>query len=86
MLTVVLAPVDRSWSAGSEDEATARSLIGRMAAATLGRPISCSNVAAATGPSRDLGDSSASSWRRMSRPGVQGNDVIGDATGPTSVI
>ena len=69
-----------------DDEATARSLIGHMAAATLRRPISCSNVAAPTRPSRDLGDSSVSPGRRMSRPGVQGNDVIKDATGPTSVI
>ena len=65
-----------------DDEATARSLIGHMASATLRRPISCSSVAAATRPSLVLGDSSA----RMSRPGVWGNDVTGDATGPTSVI
>ena len=34
-----------------DDEAIVRSLIGRMAAATLRRPLSCSNVAAATRPS-----------------------------------
>ena len=73
-------------SVADDDEATARSLIGRMAAATLRRPISCSKVAAATRPSFVLGDSSASPGRRMSRPGVRGNDVTGDATGRTSVI
>ena len=57
-----------------------------MAAAKLRRPISCSNVAAATRPSRDLGDSSESPGRRMSRPGVQGNDVTGDVAGSSSVI
>ena len=69
-----------------DDEATARSLIGRMASATLSRPISCSNVAAATRPSRDLGDSSESPGRRMSHPGVQGNDVTGDVAGSSSVL
>ena len=64
-------------SAADDDEVTARSLIGRMAAATLCRPISCSKVAAATRPSFVLGDSSASPVRRMSRPGVRGNDVTG---------
>ena len=42
------------------------------------------NIAGA-GPCSVFGDS-ASPGRRMSRPGVRGNDVIGDATGPTSVI
>ena len=69
-----------------DDEATARSFIGRMAAATLRWPISCSSVAAATRPSRDLGDSSESPGRRMSHPGVQGNDVTGDVAGSSSVI
>ena len=71
---------------GGDDEATARSRIGRMASATLRRPISCSSVAAATRPSRDLGDSSASPGRWMSRPGVQGNDVTGDETSSANTI
>ena len=69
-----------------DDEATARSLRGRMASATLRRPISCSSVAAASRPSLVLGDSSVFLVITMSRPGVWGNDVTGDATGPTSVI
>ena len=69
-----------------DDEATARSLKGRMASATLRRPISCSSVAAASRPSLVLGDSSVFPAITMSRPGVWGNDVTGDATGPTSVI
>ena len=70
-----------------DDEAMVRSLIGRMASATLRRPISCSSVAAATCPSLVLGDSSVPPARTMSRPGVWGNDVTGDATlrGPTPV-
>ena len=69
-----------------EDEATARSLMGRMASATLRRPISCSSVAAASRPSLVLGDSSELPVTTMSRPGVWSSDVTGDATGPTSVI
>ena len=69
-----------------DDEATARSLMGHMASATLRRPISCSSVAAASRPSLVLGDSSVLPATTMSRPGVWGNDVTGDTTGPTSVI
>ena len=69
-----------------DDEATARSLMGRMASATLRRPISCSSVAAASRPSLVLGDSSLFPAITMSRPRVWGNDVTGDATGLTSVI
>ena len=69
-----------------DDEATARSFIGSMASATLRRPISCSSVAAATRPSLVLGDSSVPPASTMSWPGVWGNDVTGDAIGPTSVI
>ena len=69
-----------------DDEATACSLIGRMASVTLRRPISCSSFAAATRASLVLVDSSVFPAITMSRPGVWGNDVTGDATGPTSVI
>ena len=69
-----------------DNEATAHSVIGHMASATLRRPISCSSVAAATRPSLVLGDSSVFPAITMSRPGVWGNDVTGDATRPTSVI
>ena len=69
-----------------DDEATARSRMGCMASATLRRPISCSSVAAASRPSLVLGDSSELPMTTISRPGVWGSDVTGDATGPTSVI
>ena len=51
-----------------------------------GNSIKGAQPRAATHPSRDLGDSSEPPGRRMSRPGVQGNDVTGDAAGSTSVI
>ena len=57
-----------------------------MASATLRRPIACSSVAAASRPSLVLGDSSELPMTTISRPGVWGSDVTGDATGPTSVI
>ena len=66
--------------AADDDEATARSFIGRMASATLRQSISCFSVAAATRPSRDLGDSSKSPGRRMSCLGVRGNNVTWEAT------
>ena len=77
------------WVTGSpadDDEATARSRIGRMASATLCRPISCSSVSAAICPSRDLGDSSESHGRCISCPGVRGNDVTGDETSSSNTI
>ena len=60
-----------------DDNATARSLMGHMASATLRRPISCSSIAAASRPSLVLGDSSVLPATTMSRPGVWGNDVTG---------
>ena len=55
-----------------DDEATARSWMGRMASATLRRPIACSSVAAASRPSLVLGDSSELPMTTISRPGDMG--------------
>ena len=63
-----------------DEEAGARSRRGRMASATLRQPISCSSVAAATRPSRDLSDSSISCGSWISLPGVRGADGTGDGT------
>ena len=65
-----------------DDEATARSRMGRMASATLRRPIACSSVAAASRPSLVLGDSSELPMTTISRPGVWGSDVTGTRPAP----
>ena len=72
-------PLPSAWLRGPHRMTTRRPPDPVQAA----RPLPCYG---ATRPSRDLGDSSELPGRWISHPGVEGNDVTGDATSSSNTI